>query len=142
MSSWDSVAALPLHIDGYALEGLERDVSSAFTRKSTVIRLHGGEHEGVGEDVTYDGEDHDALQAAGPGLPLAGDWTLESFCDHVEALGLWPEPPRGGAGRPAPRGARPRATTASGRTSPLRWISRCARPARPSTRRSAASRGR
>jgi hypothetical protein len=94
MSTWDSVAALPLHIDGYALEALERDVSSAFTRKSTVIRLHGGGHEGVGEDVTYDGEDHDALQAAGPVLPLAGDWTLESFCDHVEALDLWPEPPR------------------------------------------------
>jgi L-alanine-DL-glutamate epimerase-like enolase superfamily enzyme len=69
-------------------------VSSAFTRKSTVIRLRGGGEEGVGEDVTYDAEDHDVLQATGPVLRLAGEWTLGSFCDHVEALDLWPEPPR------------------------------------------------
>src|SRR5512144_3159234 len=89
----DRLADLPLVIDGYALERLERDVSSAFTRVSTVIRMAGGGFEGLGEDVTYDAEDHDALQAAGPALPLAGSWTLGSFCDHVEALELWPKPP-------------------------------------------------
>jgi hypothetical protein len=88
------VAHLPLRIDDYALEPLQRDVSSAFTRKSTVIRLRGGDEEGVGEDVTYDAEDQEALQAAGPVQPLAGEWTLQSFCDHVEALDLWPAPPR------------------------------------------------
>lgn len=31
-------------------------------------------------------------QAAGTIQPLAGDWTLASFCDHVEQLDLWPEP--------------------------------------------------
>jgi L-alanine-DL-glutamate epimerase-like enolase superfamily enzyme len=99
LSTWDALAALRLRIDGYALEGLERDVSSAFTRRSTVIRLRGGGEEGVGEDVTYDGDDHEALQAAGPSLPLAGDWTLASFCDHVEALDLWPRPARREASR-------------------------------------------
>ena len=94
MSTYDALAGLPLRIDGYALEGLQRVVSSAFTRRSTVIRLRGGGAEGVGEDVTYAGEDHEALQAAGPSLPLAGDWTLAAFCDHVEALDLWPRPPR------------------------------------------------
>ena len=93
------VADLPLRIEGYELEGLVRDVSSAFTRKSTVIRLRGGGEEGIGEDVTYDGEDQELLQAAGPSLPLAGDWTLERFCDHLATLDLWPEPPR----RPASR---------------------------------------
>ena len=88
------LADLPLHIEGYALEGLSRDVSSAFTRVSTVIRMDGGGEEGVGEDVTYDAEDHEILQAAGPVLPLAGEWTLGSFCDHLEALDLWPSPPR------------------------------------------------
>jgi hypothetical protein len=48
----------------------------------------------VGEDVTYDAVDHDALQAAGPVLELAGDWTLGTFCDQLEALELWPEPPQ------------------------------------------------
>lgn len=90
--TWDRLADLPLHVDGYALERLERDVSSGFTRVSTVIRLRGGGTDGVGEDVTYDTPDQDRLQAAGATLPLAGEWTLASFCDHVEALDLWPEP--------------------------------------------------
>ena len=68
MSTWDRVAELPLEVEGYVLEGLERDVSSDFTRLSTVIRLRGGGHEGLGEDVTYDALDHVALQDAGPVL--------------------------------------------------------------------------
>ncbi|HEU4979469.1 MAG TPA: hypothetical protein VFT42_11270 [Solirubrobacteraceae bacterium] len=88
------VADLPLRIEGYELEGLVRDVSSAFTRKSTVIRLRGGGHDGVGEDVTYDAVDQEILQQAGPSLALAGDWTLESFCDHLATLELWPQPPQ------------------------------------------------
>ncbi|HEX7297717.1 MAG TPA: hypothetical protein VF257_01840 [Solirubrobacteraceae bacterium] len=88
------LADLPLRIEGYALERLQRDVSSAFTRVSTLIRLRGDGQEGVGEDVTYDAVDHDALQAAGPALGLAGEWTLGTFCDHVEALELWPSPPQ------------------------------------------------
>jgi hypothetical protein len=90
----DRLAALPLRIEAYALERLERDVSSAFTRVSTVLRLQGGGEEGIGEDVTYDAVDHDALQSAGPLQPLAGEWTLGSFCDHVEGLDLWPAPPQ------------------------------------------------
>jgi L-alanine-DL-glutamate epimerase-like enolase superfamily enzyme len=90
----ERLADLPLRIDGYALEGLRRDVSSDFTRVSTLIRLRGAGAEGIGEDVTYDAVDHEALQAAGPGLELAGDWTLGTFCDHVEALELWPAPPQ------------------------------------------------
>jgi hypothetical protein len=88
------LADLPLSIDDYALERLQRDVSSQFTRVSTVIRLRGGGEEGVGEDVTYDAVDHDVLQAAGPVLALAGDRTLGEFCEHLEGLGMWPEPPQ------------------------------------------------
>ncbi|MGZ6641257.1 MAG: hypothetical protein ACXVFT_05390 [Solirubrobacteraceae bacterium] len=95
----ERLAALPLRVDGYDLAGHVRDVSSAFTRKSTVIALHGGGETGEGEDVTYDAPDHDVLQETGPVLPLAGDWTLGSFCDHVEALDLWPQPPAREASR-------------------------------------------
>jgi hypothetical protein len=90
----ERLADLPLRIDDYALERLQRDVSSQFTRVSTVIRLLGGGEEGIGEDVTYDAVDHDVLQAAGPVLALAGERTLGEFCDHLEALDLWPEPPQ------------------------------------------------
>jgi L-alanine-DL-glutamate epimerase-like enolase superfamily enzyme len=91
---WEKVADLPLEIEDYALERLQRDVSSAFTRVSTVLRFRGDGHEGLGEDVSYEVEDQDALQAAGPTQPLAGTWTLESFCDHLATLDLWPEPAR------------------------------------------------
>ena len=94
MSTWDLVADLPLRVEGYALEGLEAQVSSEFTRKSTVIRLSGQGHDGVGEDVTYDAVDQEILQAAGPEQALAGDWTLGSFCEHLAGLKLFPEPPQ------------------------------------------------
>jgi L-alanine-DL-glutamate epimerase-like enolase superfamily enzyme len=93
MATFDALADIPLRIDDYALEGLERAVSSEFTRLSTVIRLRGAGEEGVGEDVSYAPEAHQSLQAAGPVLPLAGDWTIASFCDHLATLDLWPEPP-------------------------------------------------
>ena len=92
MATWDRVAGLPLRVDEYSLEGLQADVSSEFTRKSTVIRLAGAGQEGAGEDVTYDAVDQEILQAAGPNLPLAGEWTLESFCAHLAGLELFPEP--------------------------------------------------
>jgi L-alanine-DL-glutamate epimerase-like enolase superfamily enzyme len=94
MATYDRIADLPLRIDDYALESLSRDVSSGFTRVSTVIRLRGGGHEGVGEDVSYDEDDQRALQRAGATRPLAGDWTLDTFSRHLATLDLWPEPAR------------------------------------------------
>lgn len=93
MSTYALLADLPLTVDSYALEGLQLDVSSGFTRKSTVIHLHGGGLEGVGEDVVYDAEDQERLQAAGPVQPLAGTWALGDFCAHVDALDLFPAEP-------------------------------------------------
>ena len=93
MSLFDRIAGLPLVLEEYALDRLERDVSSAFTRVSTVVKLYGMGTEGVGEDVVYDVVDQDVLQEAGPVLPLAGDWTLGAFCDHVESLDAFPQPP-------------------------------------------------
>jgi len=86
MSTYERVAELPLTIDGYALEGLTRTVSSGFERKTTVFRLRGGGEEGVGEDVTYTAEDHVAQQNLGPVLPLAGTWTFAAFSEHVGML--------------------------------------------------------
>jgi hypothetical protein len=93
MSTYELLADLPLEVDSYSLDGLERDVSSDFTRLSTVICLHGGGEEGVGEDVTYDGLDHLALQDAGPVLPLAGSYTLDSFSRRLGKLDLFPAEP-------------------------------------------------
>jgi L-alanine-DL-glutamate epimerase-like enolase superfamily enzyme len=55
-----------------------------------VIRMRGGGEEGAGEDVTYEGDDHLAQQAHGPVLPLAGEWTFESFSQHLGMVDLFP----------------------------------------------------
>jgi len=93
MATFDKLADLPLEISSYELEPLEQEVSSDFTRLSTLIRISGGGHEGVGEDVTYDALDHVALQDAGPVQELAGSWTIGSFSEHVGGLDLFPSEP-------------------------------------------------
>jgi L-alanine-DL-glutamate epimerase-like enolase superfamily enzyme len=94
VSTWELLAGLPLEIERYSLEPLQADVSSDFVRKSTVIHLHGGGHEGVGEDVTYDAVDQEILQAAGPALQLSGSFTLASFAERLAELSLFPEAPQ------------------------------------------------
>ncbi|MGK2936300.1 MAG: hypothetical protein ACSLFR_00620 [Solirubrobacteraceae bacterium] len=88
MSTWEQVADLPVAIDRIELEGLEQDVSSDFTRKSTVIHAHGSGEEGLGEDVVYQAEEHEAAWAAGP-PDLAGSWTLRSFSEHIGGRDLF-----------------------------------------------------
>src|SRR3954464_15823018 len=83
-SLWKRLAATPLEVERYELERLEQPVTRGFTRVSTVIHLHGGGHEGLGEDITWYTEHHDAEQAAGAVLPLAGEWTLESLSNGLE----------------------------------------------------------
>jgi hypothetical protein len=87
-SLWKRFAHLPLEVESYELERLEQPVTRGFSRVTSVVRLHGGE-EGVGEDVTWFAEAHDREQAAGPVLPLAGSWTLESFSAALEISEPW-----------------------------------------------------
>ena len=94
MSTWEQLAGLALQVEDYSLEGLEESVSSGFERKSTLIRLRGEGHEGIGEDVVYDSVDQEILQGAGAVQPLTGDHTIASFCELIEGLELFPEPPQ------------------------------------------------
>jgi hypothetical protein len=79
MSLYDNVRALPLHIDGYYLEPLDREVARGFTLRRTVIVLHGRGEEGRGEEVDYDPAQQARFQEHGGDMPLAGEHTLESF---------------------------------------------------------------
>jgi len=83
-SLWKRFAELPLVVDSYELERLERPVTRGFTRVTTVVHLRGGGEEGLGEDVTWYAEHHDREQAAGAILPLAASWTLETLSDALE----------------------------------------------------------
>jgi hypothetical protein len=88
---WSKLAGLPLVVEGYELEGLQADFG--VERITTLVRLRGAGHEGVGEEI---GPDQEALRA-GPRLPLAGEWTLETFCDHLGTLDQWDgKPPEWG----------------------------------------------
>ena len=91
MSTFERVADLPLRVESYELERLEQPISPEFTRVTTQIRLRGGGEEGIGEDVTYDGAEHDRL--AEQRHALEGEWTLASFSDHLGGLEFFPEPP-------------------------------------------------
>ena len=129
MPLYDTVSGLSLEVESYALEGLAKDVSSGFTRRTTVVRLRGGGHEGVGEDVTYDGDDQGRLQEAGAVQPLAGSWTFDSFSRQLGELDLFLRH----------RQRRSTATIAAGRSRAPRSTWRSARPDARSPRRSAGS---
>ena len=66
--SYDLLKDLPVTIDGYALEPLERAGGPSFVRRTTVFHLQGGGAEGLGEDVIYDDEEQLA-QHAGRSVP-------------------------------------------------------------------------
>jgi L-alanine-DL-glutamate epimerase-like enolase superfamily enzyme len=90
MSLYDLVAGLSLRIDGYALRGLSRTVSSGFERVSTIFELQGAGERGEGEDVTYSADAQRAQQELGPVLELAGEWTFDSFSRHLGELDTFP----------------------------------------------------
>jgi hypothetical protein len=78
MSLYDAVRELPLRIERVEHEELVLPLEH-ITRRTTVFRLHGLDHEGVGEDVTYEEAHHADVSLP----PLAGAHTLEGFSDHV-----------------------------------------------------------
>jgi hypothetical protein len=93
VSLYDRVSGLSLEVEGYDLAPLEHVVSPEFTRRTTVVRLRGGGHEGIGEDVTYGPDDQEAFQSEGPTLPLSGSHSLDSFSQLLDRLSLWPSGP-------------------------------------------------
>jgi hypothetical protein len=69
---------------------LELAVSERFTRLTTVVTLHGAGHRGVGEDTPYAPPDQLAFRSAGAVLPLAGDWSLDTFSAALAQMELFP----------------------------------------------------
>ncbi len=79
MNAWDAVRSLPLEIESYELEPLEREVARGFTLRRTTVVLRGDGEEGRGEEVDYDPAQQQQFQARRNELPFAGRHTLESF---------------------------------------------------------------
>ena len=129
---WETLAALPLQVESYELTGHDREFGD-FTRPSTVVHLHGGGQEGIGEDVVYDVLDHIAHRDAGPVLDLTSRRPSAS-------------PATCSASSTSSRSLRPsvtrRGSTAAGRMSAPRSTWRCARTASRSGRSLGAIRSR
>lgn len=100
MASFDAIADLPLKIEGCEFEGLGTSFGE-FERLTTIVKLRGDGHEGVGEDVTYDAVDHIAQQDHGPPEGLTGSFTFAEFSARLDGIDLFPaaEPVRGDTSR-------------------------------------------
>ncbi len=93
-ATYERVAALPLRIDRCELLPLVRDVSSGFTKVSTVVRLSGDGHEGLGEDITWDQIDQlEQLRHAGDLSWLRGPRSFDEFSTLVGLADLFPVEP-------------------------------------------------
>jgi L-alanine-DL-glutamate epimerase-like enolase superfamily enzyme len=104
MSTFDAIADLPVQIEECELEGREITLGS-FERLTTLVKVRGGGHEGIGEDVTYDAVDHIALRDAGPPEELRGSDSFSGFSDLIGGLDLFPSPPERDVSRPYRRWA-------------------------------------
>ncbi|MDX6636005.1 MAG: hypothetical protein QOF06_2208 [Solirubrobacterales bacterium] len=92
MASFDAIADLPLEIESCEFEGLEITAGS-FERLTTIVKLRGGGHEGIGEDVVYDAVDHIGQQSHGPPEGLAGSSTFAELSDRLDDIDLFPAGP-------------------------------------------------
>src|SRR5438309_4249819 len=92
-SLWSRLAGLALVVEGCEYDRLQAMFAYEFERITTQVRLVGAGTDGLGEDVSDFREDGTTLHETRPSLPLEGEWTLASFCDHLAALELWPESP-------------------------------------------------
>jgi hypothetical protein len=89
MASYDAIAGLPIEIDSVEFEGLEFQLGE-FERLTTIVKLRGGGHEGIGEDVTYDAIDHVAQQGHGPPQGLAGSYGFDELSRLLGETDLFP----------------------------------------------------
>lgn len=87
MSLWARLAGLALVVERCEHEVLTPGPGFGEAHDTRLVRLTGAGTEGLGEDITL-------FMGDAPDLPLAGEWTLASFAEHLAALDQWPaEPP-------------------------------------------------
>jgi L-alanine-DL-glutamate epimerase-like enolase superfamily enzyme len=98
-SLWPRLAELPLVVESCEYDRLHAVLAHEFQRVTTHVRLVGAGAYGLGEDVSVHVEDGTSLHETQPTLPLAGEWTLAGFCDHLATLDPWPKPPEWEAAR-------------------------------------------
>ncbi|MDQ3572602.1 MAG: hypothetical protein M3383_07060 [Actinomycetota bacterium] len=89
MSDWAKLRDMPIEVSGYEFEANDYEYSPEWTRGSTLVKIQGGGHEGVGEDVVYEVLDHIANRDLGPRFDLTGTKTLGELCERIGGLDLF-----------------------------------------------------
>lgn len=89
MSDWTKIRDLPIEVSGYEFEANDHEYSPEWTRGSTLVKIQGGGHKGVGEDVVYEVLDHVANRDLGPRFELTGTRTLGELCARLGELDLF-----------------------------------------------------
>jgi len=95
MPLWERLRDLELVVEEVRTERRSVEVSSEFTRVTTLVVLAGGGREGRGEDVTYTAEDHDWF----PALDPVGATTLGELSSTLVDLALFAGDPKMAASR-------------------------------------------
>jgi L-alanine-DL-glutamate epimerase-like enolase superfamily enzyme len=87
-SLWPKLAELPLTVESCEYGRLEPGPGYAEEfHPRRLVTLTGGGAEGLAEDITL------FMSEEAPDLPLVGEWTLETFTDHLAGLEQWPAGP-------------------------------------------------
>jgi hypothetical protein len=89
VATFDTIAELGVEVESCELEGLEFELGD-FERLTTLVKLRGGGHEGIGEDVTYDPVDHLAQQAGGPPAGVTGSRSFAELSELIGETDLFP----------------------------------------------------
>src|SRR5262249_19167186 len=87
----DTLLELELEVDGVELERRELALSPEFRRVTTTVHLRGRGVEGLGEDVSYQPDLHDAF----PVPAVVGRWRLASFSESLEGFDFFESAPEG-----------------------------------------------
>jgi hypothetical protein len=95
MALWDRLAQLEVEVEAVATEQRKVEVSTQFTRVTTVVTLSGRGADGVGEDVTYTAPDHDWF----PPIEPTGHTTLAELARSLDGVELFHGEPGMGASR-------------------------------------------
>ncbi len=95
MAVFEQLHELALAVEEVRTERRSVEVSTEFTRVTTVVVLSGAGAEGRGEDVTYNAEDHDWF----PSLDAPGGTTLGALSESLDALTLFAGEPKMAASR-------------------------------------------
>ena len=93
MPLFEPLSDLSLTIDDVELERLEMATSSDFDRVTTRITFTGDSATGMGEDVVYETDHHDRLQASGLPFDPTGSYTFAEFSDRLGDLELFSDGP-------------------------------------------------